>query len=261
MILLSFGVSIAAILAVAERQERLPGSEMSIDAALGEAQIIVMARASHIGLPILGNAGGATYGAINLRPSRSFRGGAVPQTLRLGSFLVRTFLDKPAEVPPSEDEDYIFFIERRGPDTLRGIKMLRATDKNIAAVTAAQRKENRLPGSELGIFEAVGRADIIVIGKLTEASKMQPTPLESGDYIVAKMTPDRALKGEIEGMRSPKFKIVRDSDKLSERAPVVGLDYLFFIEKGNGVTTNCIKVLPVNDANLAKVFNAVNFPK
>jgi len=261
MILFAVGLSVAATLAVAERQERLPGSELSIDVALGDAQIIVVASASHIGMPIMGGSAGSTYGTINLRPSRTLKGGAIPRNLRMGSFLVRSFLDKPGEVPPSEDEDYVFFIERRGPVTLRGIKILQATKEKLALVTAAQRRENRLPGSELGIFESVGRADTIVVGKLAEASKLQAAPLETGDDVAAKVIPDRTFKGEMEGMQLPRFKIARGSDETAERVPVAGLNYLFFIEKRQGVASNWFKMLPANESNIDKVFTAVNYPK
>src|SRR4051794_27107765 len=115
MILFVAGLGVAATLAVGERQERLPESELGIDAALAKAQIVVVARTAHVGLPIMGGSAGSTYAAVDLHPFRTLKAGAAQKHLRSGDFLLRTFLDKPGEAPPSEGADYIFFIERRRP--------------------------------------------------------------------------------------------------------------------------------------------------
>jgi len=257
----SIWMALAVALAAVEHQDPLPGSELSIDAAVGEAQIIVVARAFDIGLPIMGGSAGVTYGSSNLRISRTLKGGALPQNLRLGGFLVRSFIDKPGEVAPSEDKEYIFFVERQDSSTLRGIKLLPLTNENLASLDAAQRRVQRLPGSEFGIFEATERANIIIIGRLSELERLRPSPPESEIFISTKIITDRTLKGELKGIQLPKLKIKSGSAVSAEQAPIVGRDYLFFIDKLEGTEANWFKILPLNNENAHIIYKSIHQPK
>lgn len=257
---LIFGLSAASLLAGAAPGQRLPGSQLDLADAVAASQIIVVGQASKVGIPIMGGSAGATYGPIDVKHTHILKGKSSARRIRMENFLVRSFLDGTSEVPPSEGVDYLFFIERRGPKTLRCLKMMPATAVNMTSVRAVQQDETRMPGSELGVFEATGRAGIVGIGKLVEVGKPQPSPPGSPVLVAAKVELERTLKGGAAVVRAVKLKIATGPAHTVEEAPTAGRYYLFFLETRIGAESDCFKVIAATDKNIDDVFRATESP-
>ena len=108
----------------------LPGSALGIDEARSGSQSVVVATIRKVGEPSPGAPMEAHYDAAEAEVVRVLSGAPASGTIKL-SYKVKTAPAAPvSESPPVRGENYILFLSNA-----RAIKMLAATDENIARIT------------------------------------------------------------------------------------------------------------------------------
>jgi hypothetical protein len=245
----------------AEEGERLPGNKVSIEEAVGRAQIIVGAEVESLGVMDPGPAGSGRYSGLKLKPSKSLKGGTGSRELTLEDLKFRTFPKEVAETLLEKGTEYLFFIEQPSPETTTtqywGIKVLRATKENLDAVADAQRREVRWPGSWRNLNDAARDAQLVVVAKLVELGKSHDGPAGCKSYGPEKIEVSRSLKGETNGPLSPTFHVVVGPPESVERVPVPGQEYVMFIELRDGVTPHILRMMPATKENIEAAKDAL----
>lgn len=244
-----------------DADERLPGSQVGIEEAVSRAQIIVVAEVGSLGVLGLGPAGSGRYSGLKLKPSKSLKGGTGTRELTLEDFMFRTFPEEVAESMLKAGANYIFFIERPNAEQLWGFKALRATEKNVATVDDAQRREVRWPGSGRHILSAARNAQLVVVAKFGEVGEGHMGPRASTSYGPSNIKVVRTLEGAPKGGLAPTFHVVTFPPERAERVPVPGDEYVMFIELRDGVAPHVLRMMPATEENIKDTVMALEWPQ
>lgn len=241
--------------------ERLPGSQVRMKEAVGRAQIIVVAKVECLGVLQPGPSGSGRYSGLKLKPSKSLKGGTGTRELTLEDFKFRTFPEEVAEAMLEERAEYLFFIEKPNAEQLWGFKALRATEENVAAVTDAQRREVRWPGSERHILSASRDAQLVVVAKVIDLGRNRMGPPSSTSYGPSKIEVVNTLKGMPKDGLSPTFEVMTVPPERAEHVPVPGDEYVMFIELREGVAPHVLRMMPVTKENIKATVMALEWPQ
>lgn len=227
---------------VGEDGPRLPGSRISTEAAARQSQIVAVATVvDPVGIPIF-ISGGVAYRFVKLKEVRFLKGHAEGEELTIDYLTVLSFLDGPPEVAVEKDQQFIWFLERSGLGNLDSVKLLRPMRKNMDAVTDILRREVRLTGSDLSDRLAAWRCEAIVVGTLLEPGQATPGP-DATAVKGAKIRVKRALVGSDAPFQPADFTFATAPPTSAETAPVVGPEYVFFIERKPGEHPRVIKIV------------------
>jgi hypothetical protein len=114
-------------------EESFTGKAIKAAEAVKLADTIVVGRLIDPGTPQPDAPGEIYYENAKIEVIRTLKGNKSEQLTV--SFSVQKISSTGAEKAPEKGEQYLFFIKSRGPRALKGIKILRATEDNLNAVS------------------------------------------------------------------------------------------------------------------------------
>jgi hypothetical protein len=246
-----------AVAAELRKEERLTGSRLGLDEAVRRSQLIVVARVLETGSAHFLGAGRAYFGPNRLKPIRTLKGtlGADPFKT---DFRINHDSSGWSEQLPEEGKDYVIFFDYgkwgRARDCL---KLLPATGEQIDAVRKAQRDELRLPGSAVSDYIASGRAGVIFQGTLVGLGRPRPAP-NAVVYPDARVRVVRTHKGTAEGEHRAELTVATGPEESTERTPIEGEDYVFFVETPEREAPRWFKMMRARDAGTTYFIHIVS---
>jgi hypothetical protein len=221
------------------------------------SRLIIVARILETGSAHFAGAGRAYFGPNRLKPIRALKGtlGADPFET---DFRITYDPSRGSEQLPEEGKDYVaFFEDERWGRARNCLKLLPATGERIDAVRKAQRVELRLPGSGVSDYLASGRAGVIFRGTLVSLGRPRPTP-NAVDYPDARVRVVTTYKGTAEGEHRAELTVATGPEESTERVPIEGEDYVFFVETPEREPPRWFKVMRACDAGTTYFIHIVS---
>jgi hypothetical protein len=117
-------------------EEYFTGRFITVKAALAKSHLVVMGQLTVRGIADPGAPGLSYFDKASIRADRLLKGETKEKELPI-AYTVQKLPEREAEKEPEIGGTFIFFLELRNDQTLKGIKILRATSDNVAHVTEA----------------------------------------------------------------------------------------------------------------------------
>lgn len=240
-------------------EDRLPGSQLSVQAAAQKSRLVVIVKNVDMGLTDPDFPGKAYYSDVKVNIVKSLKGG-VPKVLSSVGIMIQTLPLKAAEAAPDVNKDYIFFLEGVHPSTPRAVKILLANEENVRITIEALRTvEDRLPGSGMSVKEAATKSQVVIVGRVVALDLLDPTAPGRVHYDL-KLEAEKILKGKAPEL--PVLLSVQSSPlNIAEATPKIGGKYLFFIEVPNPSQLWNVKVTRAGEDDLRAAEHAINAEK
>jgi hypothetical protein len=124
--------------------------------------------------------------------------------------------------------------------------------------------EEHFTGRSLSLEDAIGIADQIVVGRLTETGSADPGAPGQAYYDHAAAEIVQWLHGEPRREKRPTsisfaYTVQTLPPAAKEAAPAVGQMYIFFLSERSGII-RAVKILPAGEEHVAKVEQALRRP-
>ena len=110
--------------------------------------------------------------------------------------------------------------------------------------------EEHYTGRSVDISEAVGMAQNIVVAVVKDVGAASPGAPGQAYYDNAKIGVVESLRGTLEGEVTISYTLQTLPEEISEAAPSVGGEYLFFIQTRPDESLRAIKILQATEDNL-----------
>lgn len=226
----------------------LPGSRLTVRDAVDRANFVAVVSIDRVGF------GGEIsnlkhhYGGSLARVKTVLKGkikGELAFSFTLGS------VDRHrVEEEPRTGEDYLFFAEipQEAGGQARVIKMLHVSRETLRMVEGLL-KDDPLPGSDQGTFEAALDADHVAMMRIIRLERGGP-PRPEGSPFHAKVAITRKMKGGDVTGEFVYFPVRTAPNGTPEAPPAQGAECVFFIRHRPGEEMTAIKIAsPGSDAS------------
>jgi len=224
---------------VAVLEERLPGSDLSIQEAMERSNLIVVAKIIDMGGPEADFPGKASYSNARVKLIGSLKGEANGE--RRVDVNVRTFPKGDAESVPEAGQEYLFFLRKPDAVQLWVTKAARPTGQTLRDVKGLL-KAAPLPGSDLRAREAAEYAKLVVVARVIEVHRGDVLDPKGTSYH-ARIKVAETLKGELAGEHFVHFYVRVAPNGKAEETPEVEREYLIFLSNRPGKELGGIKML------------------
>lgn len=210
----------------AQPQVRLPGSDLGLNTAIADSDVIETAEFQSIGM-VMSSA--AQYcGYVRISPSVVLKGTAKHEDSPDHGMVILF-----QEARPIEGQEYIFFLQGRVI-----IKMLPKSEENLKALSAMSKRVEALMsgdggpllGSGIALDEAVKRSDTV---KTVVFESFSPQTVSGSTRSISKVDARPSVpffKGMWVDMKSQELRTYGLSGPAQEAIPGIGEQYIVFIK-------------------------------
>jgi len=233
---------------VPTREERLPGSRLSVQEALDRSHLVVVAKVIDVRiLPIL--SGMSTRYEMTAKVVESLEGDAHGDL----SVSIRIPIIFPAderERVPETGRDYVLFLDRK-IRSISAVKFACPSESMLQRIKGLL-GEAPLPGSDSTVRRAAEYADLVAVARVLQVVEGGPGEPGRAPYH-AKIRIARTLKGQANGEHFVYLVVQVAPNGEPEAIPEVGQDYVFFIGRRPGAEMVAMKLARPTEELLRRV--------